>query len=311
MFSKATAKARAYTRPIIVSVRYYDGTVEASVGTMFYVSPDGWACTASHILNSFAQFQADQKKIKEAAEMNAKNPGSVVLAPKTIVNHSIWLGQDQIRFSKLVVYRQFDVAFLKLENVRDITALPLFRDPRTFALGTSLCRFGYFLDTVPTEFHEDTKSFSIPKEAFPLHPIVLDTMHAQDPLVRTPDGKLSVQFIHLSTPALKGQSGGPVYDSEGKIYGMQIMDTSVNLKMASPVRKDDPNSPVENQFLNLGVAVHAGILTDLMKGLGIEFISDDSMPAVSAPRTPEKKPEARNGNPDVYVGSDGDKYIIE
>jgi len=58
MFSKAYELARQYTHPVIVSMRFYDKTVESGLGSFIVINDEGWIVTAAHILDpAFAQKQ--------------------------------------------------------------------------------------------------------------------------------------------------------------------------------------------------------------------------------------------------------------
>lgn len=154
MFAKACAAARAWTRPLVISLRYADGSTEAIVGTFFYVTKEGWALTAGHLFDTFVKFQKDQEKIKEAAGMD---PSRVVTDPKWITNHSFWFGDDGVRLSRVTVNRRADIAVMKLENVRNIDSLPAFRSPESLTPGTMMCRMGFPFSNMKTEFNEETK----------------------------------------------------------------------------------------------------------------------------------------------------------
>ena len=65
----------------------------------------------------------------------------------------------------------------------------------------------------------------------------------------------------MSTPGFKGQSGGPLFDERGIIYGMQSAITS----------------------LNLGQCIHAQVIKDFLRKEKVKFYEDDqaSVGAVS------------------------------
>lgn len=62
--------------------------------------------------------------------------------------------------------------------------------------------------------------------------------------------------IETSSPGLRGQSGGPVYDREGRVWGIQSRTIHIPLGF-DPTIIIDGVSTVEHQFLNLGIATHA------------------------------------------------------
>lgn len=68
MFKNAYEVSKKFTLPIIVSVRYYDKTVEGGLGTFVIINDEGWLMTAAHNLLPFSVFDQSQNEIKEYDE---------------------------------------------------------------------------------------------------------------------------------------------------------------------------------------------------------------------------------------------------
>jgi S1-C subfamily serine protease len=84
----------------------------------------------------------------------------------------------------------------------------------------------------------------------------------------------SMMWLETSAPGLKGQSGGPLIDSKGSIWGIQSNTYSYPLGF-SPKVKYQGIEHVEHQFLNVGRAVHAETVLGLLKQSNINHqISD-------------------------------------
>lgn len=60
MFADACEKAAEYTRPVIISTRSVDGTVNASCGAFIVLNDEGWIMTAGHLFDSYTIYQGDQ-----------------------------------------------------------------------------------------------------------------------------------------------------------------------------------------------------------------------------------------------------------
>ena len=75
-------------------------------------------------------------------------------------------------------------------------------------------------------------------------------------------------FIEVSTPGLRGQSGGPVFDTEGRVCGIQSHTSSLPLGF-SPKIEHGGHKTVENQFINVGFASHVKEVLDLLRDNGI------------------------------------------
>jgi hypothetical protein len=289
---------------LIVSARLANGTVDTQVGTFVVINSDGWAFTAGHLFDSFVKFQSDQKKIKEAAEMNDAKPGSVEPDMKWITNHSFWFGSDGVRMSRVYVNRQIDIALMKLENLNDVKTYPVFRTPESIIPGTSVCRLGFAFSEVKSEFLKDTKAFTIPKGILPLTFYPTEGMHTRDIVEGVTQDGFDRIFVDTSSPSFRGQSGGPLYDTEGRIYGINVRTQIRRLDFDNVMRPRDELLP-EKQYANFGQAVHVRTLIEIMKKNNVSFTtSGEAVPAMPA-APPKEEPR------DIDKDASGDTYIIE
>ena len=95
MFADACQKVAEFVRPVVVSIRQYDGQVKTQCGTFMVLNRDGWIVTAGHIYDSFMKYQTDQNKLKEIRELNesrSTRPGAPSMEvkpdPTYITNHN-------------------------------------------------------------------------------------------------------------------------------------------------------------------------------------------------------------------------------
>ncbi len=110
------------------------------------------------------------------------------------------------------------------------------------------------LDTV---FDEKANAFRFDPRlrlaAFPIEGIHTRVLHVGD------EGPNPV-FIETSSPGLKGQSGGPIFDVEGYVWAIQSQTHHYDLGF-------DPKSPdgkVERQFLNAGLGTHPARILEFL-----------------------------------------------
>ncbi|MCI5973959.1 serine protease [Methanomethylophilus alvi] len=285
MFAKACERVYKFTRPLIISTRTVDGTVSSSCGTFIIINPEGWILTAGHLFDSFVKYQQDMKKIKEVEEINARKasmavPGAMTLPdtiqpdPKWITNHSFWWGGDGLRITSVYVNREIDIALAKLDGFRPdmVQEYPIFRDPDTMRPGTSICRTGFPFANIATDFDEGSKSFRIRNGVLPLPFFPNDGIHTRNVLKqnKSKEGNYDMLYVETSTPGLKGQSGGPIFDTNGHIYAMQVQTNHIPLGF-HPISEYDGKSIVENQFLNVGIGVHGKLLQQIMRDHHISF----------------------------------------
>lgn len=285
MFAKACEKVYKFTRPVIVSTRSVDGTVASSVATFFIVNPEGWILTAGHIFDSFMQFRQDQDKIKELQKINEAHEGRESLGPskkiepdpKWLTNHSFWWGWDGLRLADVYVNREIDVCLGRLEGFKPdmVSEYPVFRDPKTMVPGTSLCRTGFPFNNVAADFDAEKNAFRIKPGVLPIAFFPNDGIHTRNVLTsqHSKDGGYPVMYVETSTPGLRGQSGGPIFDTEGRIYAMQVRTNHMPLGF-HPVSHYNGSEVIENQFLNVGIGVHGKVLQDIMRDRHVKFQTD-------------------------------------
>ncbi len=65
MFATAYKLARYFTKPIIVSTRFFDTTVECECGAFIVLNDEGWVITVAHLWRSLVAFQQHAKERNE------------------------------------------------------------------------------------------------------------------------------------------------------------------------------------------------------------------------------------------------------
>jgi hypothetical protein len=78
--------------------------------------------------------------------------------------------------------------------------------------------------------------------------------------------------LETSSPGLKGQSGGPIVDTRGVVWGIQSKTANLSLGFDPTVPSEDgkkQGSRKEHQFLNVGWAAHPETIVGLLKEKGV------------------------------------------
>lgn len=279
MFADACEKVMKFTHPCIISTKTVDGTLKSSVATYFFIDKDGWALTAAHVFSQLQKFNYDREHIKEVndkrkADEAAGIPSTVNMDPSWITNHFIWWGFDGIYESQVHLFLDADLAVVKLENVPPhfIQEVAVFDDTDKLRIGTSLCRIGYpFIDVQP-KF--ENNSFILDQGVRNLVPFPSDGIFTRELLIKANE-QVTIKQIETSSPGLKGQSGGPLFDVNGRIVGMQQRTQHIPLGFAPHVQENGMDY-MEHQFLNTGVALHASVITQKLHSMNVPFnrISD-------------------------------------
>jgi len=281
MFANACEKASRYTRPLIISTRQMDGKVNATCGAFIVINAEGWIITAGHMFDSFVKFQGDQNKIKEVNELNSSRQSSqgspfntIRTDPEWLTNHSFWWAWDGVRLVEAFVDRQIDICVGRLEpfDPKWIAEYPVFRDPETLRPGTSVCRLGFPFAQVESEFDDSNNAFRIKKGVLPLPLFPNDGIHSRNVLKkeRSKEGNYEMLYIETTSPGLRGQSGGPIYDREGRLYAMQVQTAHMPLGF-QPTAEYEGKRVVENQFINVGIGVHVKTIAAILRDRNIRF----------------------------------------
>lgn len=287
MFAEAYKKTTKFTRPVIISTRTLGGDVKCGCGAFILINDEGWVLTVAHILSSFFTFQDSKNKLdkyhKEITEIEAneiltskqkrKKRNKLERDDNWITNHSFWWGDDKVKIDKLHFFSEGDIAVGKIENFlapKDFN-YPKFKNPKNLTIGTFVCKLGYPFSNIQATFDE-TKGFILADNTLPLPFFPIEGMYTRNVNINseTNKTKFKIQFIETSTPGLRGQSGGPIFDKDGDIWGIQSRTQHFPLDF-SPKIKRDGKEVEENQFLNVGWGVHPNLIFDFLNEHKIKF----------------------------------------
>lgn len=286
MFSKAYALASQYTRPVATLKRLENGAVASGLATFMLVNKDGWALTAAHVIQDaiaaqvHAQERAAYQKQVDAIENNplfsrGKKKHEINALKKNsewITNISFWWASDAITTGQVHYDLHRDLAVVKLggTDVLGITTFPKFAaDKPDILAGTSLCRLGFPFHSVPAKFDPATNQFKM--DSPPMMPMFPNEgIHTRIMLLEDPNTKRRTKFLETSSPGLRGQSGGPIFDVEGRVWAIQSRTLSLPLGFA-PTVKQGNKEIVEHQFIHIGVGAHIEEIRAFLTQFNISF----------------------------------------
>ncbi len=291
MFVDAIEKTAAFTRSIhMISRNYGAEAVQPHAATLFFVNADGWALTCAHVARVFRsseQMKAKYDSFKhELAEI--RKPGAAGQSQRELeANFEYSEGVQvelHVRFMGCVsgplsvdihLHPSADIALLKFHSFDRlmVDSFPVFpKDTTGLRQGLSLCRLGFpfpefnnfAYDTAQDTIHwTETGRSASPR--FPLDGMV--TRHMLD-------ASGEITGFEMSTPGLRGQSGGPAFDAEGKVWGMQSatrhldLDFDVDLEV---LRNGLPQRVKESAFLHVGQCIHVNAMKAFMVEKNVEF----------------------------------------
>jgi hypothetical protein len=285
MFENAIEKVLQFTRPLHSISRTYSGMILPGSSTFFFVNDNGVAITCKHVANlvpqadqlnkAFLQFKNEKshfpndnrlKKNLQGLELKYKyKPESTVQQKNNFLNCF-----DKIEAITFHIHPTLDLAILEFKGFNKI----FYNSHATFINNNSkvkpgkyLCRVGYpfpefnnFKYNTDTDDIEWTQTGYTNSPSFPLDGIVTRLM------ADTQQGEIN--GIEMSTPGLRGQSGGPLFDVDGNVYGMQFATKHLHLGFDMKEKEiihDGKKSKISNYpFLHVGLCVHANKIKEFL-----------------------------------------------
>lgn len=291
MFVDAIERVDLFTRPLHSIVRLYGhDVVVPGTATLFFVNQEGCAVTCKHVADLIAQadsifhnyreFQGARKAVlrdKNAKHLISQLEARYKLSVDTIIRVLNSFVGCVDKFQQLHIDRHptQDLALLRFEGFNRI----LYKSHATFLAdasrikpGRSLCRLGYpFPEFTNFRYNpalDDIEWVSTGRATSPSFPI--------DGIVTRLSGDGStISGVELSTPGLRGQSGGPLFDTNGLIYGMQSATSHLHLGFDiedHEVLINGRKRRVSNYpFLNVGRCVHVNVIKAFLREKGVTF----------------------------------------
>jgi len=295
MFESAIEKVLQYTRPLHSISRTYGGLLQPGSATFFFVNDKGVAITCKHVMQAilsadqinhqYAQFRQEKNRLARDG-MYTSNLQTLELKyryqPETIIQlkHNFLNCFDRIEQIVSHVHPTLDLAIVEFKGFNKILYNSFARFAgKNFKIrqGKMLCRIGFpfpefnnFQYNGNNDDIEWTNTGNPNSPSFPIDGIVTRFLG---------DVSGGINGIEMSTPGLRGQSGGPLFDNEGVVYGMQYATNHLHLGFDIKDREimnDGKKSKVSNfPFLHTGLCVHVEKITAFLREHRIEFHEAD------------------------------------
>ena len=290
MFETAIERAAGFTRPIHTIYRYY-GSIQVNSGaaSLFIINSDGWALTCRHVAEQLAaadpiqaQYDAfkterdatagDKKKrhlLRNIEKRHGMNRSKIIELKHMFVNCVEGPLNCQVH-----LHPSYDVALLKFTGFTRLLCIsfPVFaRTGTDLKQGRQLCRLGFpFPEFSNFEYDPSTESIRWSaggQQQTPQFPI--DGM-----LTRLLADGGNVIGFEISTPGLRGQSGGPAFDTEGRVWGMQASTAHLDLDFDVDMevfREGTRKRVKDSAFLHVGQCCHVDLLKQFMRENNVSF----------------------------------------
>ena len=292
MFIKAIQTVSKFTRPIhSISRTYHGKNIIPGAATLFFVNDEGYAITCKHVIELLVQadqlnknydtFKAERLKIPndgkyknalKGLEIKYKYQANTLIQLKNSFVDCI----DKMSGFTWHLHPDYDIAILKFNDFSKLMCndFAVFKkDTSTIQQGKFLCRLGFpfpeftnfkFNDT--TDDIEWTSTGIVGSPSFPIEGMITRFLG---------NGMGGVYGLELSVPGLRGQSGGPLFDNDGVIYGMQSRTKHLHLGFDienNEILIDGVIKKVSDySFIHLGECIHVDIIKDFLKQHNVKY----------------------------------------
>lgn len=291
MFVNAIEEVGLFTRPIhIISRNFKETVVNPGTASLFFVNDEGCAVTCRHVVDLIGnrdpinlQYE-NFKKEKKSIGKNKFNQRIKELETRynykdaTLIQIKDFFGgvssDLSIRYN-WINHPIYDLSIVRIENLKN----SLYQSHACFLRDSSILKQGKFMCRLGYPFPEFTN--------FRYDPVADDIEWTNAGQIETPrfpiEGMLTRHLMHegkmigleLSTPGLKGQSGGPLFDENGIICGMQSGTNHLHLGFDMKnfeYKLGGHNIRINNQpFLHVGHCVHVDVIKTFLRENNIKF----------------------------------------
>lgn len=292
MFVNAIEKAARFTRPIhTISKSFRSNEITPGAATLFLINDEGYAITCRHVIelliqsdqvvNNYNAFKVERDKLPRDGKYKKQLEG-LKLKYKISDNTTVQLKNlfvdcvDKMSGFTWHLHTQYDLAILKFNDFTKLlcSEFAVFKkDTTDLQQGKYLCRLGFpfpefnnfrYNDTID-EIEWTSKGVN-GSPRFPIEGMVTRFLG---------DGKGGKYGIELSTPGLRGQSGGPLFDKEGIVCGMQSQTKHLHLgfdiENAEIMSKGQKKKVSDYSFIHLGECIHVDVIKDFLRQHNVKF----------------------------------------
>ena len=292
MFTKAIEIVAEFTRPIHSIMSNYGSTqIQPGTATIFFVNEDGYAITCKHVAemliaseqinNHYKSFLEERNKIKDASDYT-----TLLIALeekyKYINNNTVQLKTnfvdcvDKIAGFNIQLHPTLDLALIKFNGFDKIhykDCAKFLKDGNQLKQGKFLCRLGFpfpeftnFALNATTDEIEWTSTGINVSPRFPIEGMITRFLG---------DQQNGLYGIEMSTPGLRGQSGGPLFDENAVVCGMQYSTKHLHLGFDLEEKEIMVNNVIKKisdySFIHLGQCIHVNTIKDFLKLHNVNF----------------------------------------
>ena len=291
MFEAAIENISGFTKPLHTISRTYGGLVLPGTATFFFVNDKGVALTCKHVASmipaatqindTYLKFRAERDRLPKDGKFS-RNLKGLELKYKYNKETAVQLklnflnSFDKIEQITTHVHPTLDLAILVFKGFDKMfytSHAKFLNDSSRIKQGKYLCRMGFPFPEFSNFRHDPekddiewTNTGNPNSPSFPIDGIITRFLGEVDG---------TITGIELSTPGLRGQSGGPLFDVDGNIYGMQFATNHLHLGFDSKDKEiitDGKKTKISNfPFLHVGLCVHVEKIKDFLREHNVDF----------------------------------------
>lgn len=294
MFKESIEKVSNFTRPIHTILRTYaNKQIIPGAATLFFVNEEGYAITCKHVIEllvasenltkNYNDFKSERDNLPKDGKFrkNLKNlEFKYKFNPDTVIQikNSFRGCVDTMSGFTSYIHPKADLAILKFNDFKTLhyKDYAIFKkDSSQIKQGEFLCRLGFpfpeFNNYKYNELTDDIEWTNIGVEVSPIFPI-------EGMVTRFLVEDTKLFGIEMSTPGLKGQSGGPLFNNEGIVYGMQFSTKNLHLGFDIVDKEILHNNKFKKvsdySFIHLGQCIHVDTIVEFLTENKVKFYTE-------------------------------------
>ena len=263
MFVKAIENISRFTRPICFIERLNNDDLIPGTATIFFVNNEGVALTCKHVVNTLINYNKIQSQKAEHIEI--KNVA--VNFPNCY---------EKINSIQYILHPIYDLAIIKFDGIGKLYDghCTFLKDDYDIKQGKSLCRLGFAFPEFNNYKIDSNNNLTFTNQGnanTPLFP-------TDGIITRLVKDEKQIYGIELSTAGFKGQSGAPLFDTNGKIYGLQSLTKHFHIGfdiVNKEISIDGNKKIISNYpFIHLGQCIHLNIIKEFLQNNNINFFEE-------------------------------------
>lgn len=291
MFSDAFNNIQQITHPVLYCNQFFNGDMGEGIGTFFIINEKGWFLTAGHVLADYLRAQKNSEETKQLREQldrisNDKDLGAgarkkridKLISSTNMIDITMYLWFDgisnkQLEVTDLAINTDLDIAVGKIASFNPDVChyYPKIVNPEKMEICTQLCHYGFTTNRRNWQFDKTERKFKLIDGHLSVTKFLNSGVYSGDHVIDDKQRGYRNHRIMLSSPAFPGQSGGPVFNSDGNICGVLIRVDSLYLGHEAKTMDKDRNSIP--QFYNYSLAIHPETIIGFLDENGIGYHS--------------------------------------